>query len=381
MTWFNALRIFTWSKRSKWPLTRAFVWSGRRDSNPRPSPWQGDALPTEPRPRGCLRLAAGPDHRTAWRPLTPPSDGGRPGGRARRPRSHRRRRRSSRSPGKSAWAWAMNCCRSSPATGGSGRRLTAAARSRNRASISSTSSEATAATVPGAAERHSGRPASTFGVATLGTVSGNSRFLHRGLTDLGRGAGLGPSLGTVAADVPVSLGTGLGCGRLGPRLGVRAASGSALRRGDVERHHVGTTGTIGAGGGAPGGRAVSRLACRTSASPLRQRRSPITSSGPSAAGSVRVDRTSHNATTIIANPRSTSTVTSTATVVPVEAITEFVGTAGDHRTFNAGGTDTRPSSVPRRWCARAPRHRAGNDRRSTARPATTCPCGSLPAAA
>ena len=28
--------------------------SGRRDSNPRPSPWQGDALPTEPRPqRGC----------------------------------------------------------------------------------------------------------------------------------------------------------------------------------------------------------------------------------------------------------------------------------------------------------------------------------------
>ncbi len=28
-----------------------FRWSGRRDSNPRPSPWQGDALPTEPRPR------------------------------------------------------------------------------------------------------------------------------------------------------------------------------------------------------------------------------------------------------------------------------------------------------------------------------------------
>src|SRR4051794_981252 len=25
--------------------------SGRRDSNPRPSPWQGDALPTEPRPQ------------------------------------------------------------------------------------------------------------------------------------------------------------------------------------------------------------------------------------------------------------------------------------------------------------------------------------------
>ena len=28
-----------------------FVWSGRPDSNRRPSPWQGDALPTEPRPQ------------------------------------------------------------------------------------------------------------------------------------------------------------------------------------------------------------------------------------------------------------------------------------------------------------------------------------------
>src|SRR5262249_46286702 len=28
--------------------------SGRRDSNPRPSPWQGDALPTEPRPHRTL---------------------------------------------------------------------------------------------------------------------------------------------------------------------------------------------------------------------------------------------------------------------------------------------------------------------------------------
>ena len=27
--------------------------SGRRDSNPRPPPWQGGALPTEPRPRGA----------------------------------------------------------------------------------------------------------------------------------------------------------------------------------------------------------------------------------------------------------------------------------------------------------------------------------------
>jgi len=34
--------------------------SGRRDSNPRPSPWQGDALPTEPRPRALHRLACAP---------------------------------------------------------------------------------------------------------------------------------------------------------------------------------------------------------------------------------------------------------------------------------------------------------------------------------
>ena len=33
--------------------------SGRRDSNPRPSPWQGDALPTEPRPR-CAISGANP---------------------------------------------------------------------------------------------------------------------------------------------------------------------------------------------------------------------------------------------------------------------------------------------------------------------------------
>ena len=33
--------------------------SGRRDSNPRPSPWQGDALPAEPRPRWDARIASG----------------------------------------------------------------------------------------------------------------------------------------------------------------------------------------------------------------------------------------------------------------------------------------------------------------------------------
>ena len=38
---------------------RGREWSGRRDSNPRPSPWQGDALPTEPLPLECHRSVGG----------------------------------------------------------------------------------------------------------------------------------------------------------------------------------------------------------------------------------------------------------------------------------------------------------------------------------
>src|SRR6187397_991692 len=48
---------FTDPKSAVLPLDEGAVprpgqrkWSGRRDSNPRPSPWQGDALPTEPLP-------------------------------------------------------------------------------------------------------------------------------------------------------------------------------------------------------------------------------------------------------------------------------------------------------------------------------------------
>ena len=37
----------------------ARMWSGRRDSNPRPSPWQGDALPTEPLPLGSTPTCNG----------------------------------------------------------------------------------------------------------------------------------------------------------------------------------------------------------------------------------------------------------------------------------------------------------------------------------
>ncbi len=45
---------FLWSKlqrRNTFSSQVVNVWSGRRDSNPRPSPWQGDALPTEPLPQ------------------------------------------------------------------------------------------------------------------------------------------------------------------------------------------------------------------------------------------------------------------------------------------------------------------------------------------
>ena len=52
----------TWSslslQKQKNPLlNRGFPWSGRRDSNPRPSPWQGDALPAELRPRQSETIA------------------------------------------------------------------------------------------------------------------------------------------------------------------------------------------------------------------------------------------------------------------------------------------------------------------------------------
>ena len=43
----SKVRCPTTRRRGKDPRRE---WSGRRDSNPRPSPWQGDALPTEPLP-------------------------------------------------------------------------------------------------------------------------------------------------------------------------------------------------------------------------------------------------------------------------------------------------------------------------------------------
>src|SRR5256884_1378385 len=43
---------------------RRILEGGRRDSNPRPQPWQGCALPTEPRPRGPDSIQAAPRGRT-----------------------------------------------------------------------------------------------------------------------------------------------------------------------------------------------------------------------------------------------------------------------------------------------------------------------------
>lgn len=48
--------------KNREPAGSRFVksWSGQRDSNPRPSPWQGDALPAEPCPHISSRLEATP---------------------------------------------------------------------------------------------------------------------------------------------------------------------------------------------------------------------------------------------------------------------------------------------------------------------------------
>src|SRR4029453_18309124 len=47
----------SWTTQATVSAVTSTFWSGRRDSNPRPSPWQGDALPTEPRPRGRHNLS------------------------------------------------------------------------------------------------------------------------------------------------------------------------------------------------------------------------------------------------------------------------------------------------------------------------------------
>ena len=53
----SKVRCPTTRRRGSGPRRRD--WSGRRDSNPRPSPWQGDALPTEPLPPEQIRPPVG----------------------------------------------------------------------------------------------------------------------------------------------------------------------------------------------------------------------------------------------------------------------------------------------------------------------------------
>ena len=58
---FAGLCLTTWPRRHvKRPRTVlrvvGFFWSGQRDSNPRPQPWQGCALPTEPCPHAQVDI-------------------------------------------------------------------------------------------------------------------------------------------------------------------------------------------------------------------------------------------------------------------------------------------------------------------------------------
>ena len=49
----RAMGLRSIPEQNKKPREGVFL-SGRWDSNPRPSPWQGDILPTEPRPHACI---------------------------------------------------------------------------------------------------------------------------------------------------------------------------------------------------------------------------------------------------------------------------------------------------------------------------------------
>jgi hypothetical protein len=68
----NARTSKTMTDSRKWALTRDFVWSGRRDSNPRPSPWQGDAFrpwrPLSPVDQALLRRLGRPVRRVPSSP-------------------------------------------------------------------------------------------------------------------------------------------------------------------------------------------------------------------------------------------------------------------------------------------------------------------------
>lgn len=74
------------SGEAKRPDFRALSVSGERGSNPRPSAWEADALPTELSPRREHRIA-----RALRRADAPSRSGSAPGGVSKRPRAARRR--------------------------------------------------------------------------------------------------------------------------------------------------------------------------------------------------------------------------------------------------------------------------------------------------
>ena len=175
------------------------------------------------------------------------------------------------------------------------------------------------------------------------------------------------------------MATGTGSATAG-RLGVdrrrpaRAADGHRL--GLVERHDRGRVGgAVGAG----------RRRARRRARPRRpgaKRRSPITSSGPSAGriGARRADQPDRHARSSPARGDDEHRRASTHRRRAGRA-DEAPGTLGpvtrraDHRRFSAGATDTRPSCGRRRCRAAAAAPSRGQGPPAPARPATACRCG------
>ena len=327
--------------------------------------------------------------------------GGRRAGRGRRPRCVAWASPMMAKSWKSAAAWAMNCWRSAPATGGSGRRFTAAARSRKRVSISSTSNAAMAATVPGGAQVDSGAGtrssmssstsivASTLGVRGPATRRSASR--SSGSTDRRRLRSGGDDLGLGDLRLgDVGLGVGLDDRRRPrPRRPRARRPGAPARRARPPgRRWASATGVVverdhRRRGQRAAGRAPSSVATGARASARAKRRSPITSSGPGPARRGAVERTSQTVVPIITSPiddeQHDEHGRRRGGRCDHRDITDGGGEQqprpADHRRFTAGATDTRRSSARPRRRAAARRRRAGSARRAPAPPATASRCG------
>ena len=263
---------------------------------------------------------------------------------------------------KSSCAWAMKAWRSSPATGGRGRRFTAAARSRKRASISSTSNEAMAATV--GQECSAGCGSSTRDTSSVASSPAGRRQPCRA-----------PCRRRRRPVVDGRVVRGRGGLDLGRRARRRRPAPPAAWPSAAGRRGRGP-GSVPVAARPPG---APHRACGTG---RRRRggatqRSPITSSGPSERLSVRVARTSQTAVQIMAMPTTTRRLASTIVVDPVEPRrggapdtsalimpgSALVGRAPDRRA-SADDVATQLATVAR----------AAPDRRP-ARPATACRCG------